>query len=40
MTFSEPFLSAIVYGSLIWCAVTGLGLAGLLIRDLLSGKTW
>jgi len=40
MTFSESFLTTIVYGSLIWCAVTALGLAGLLVRDLVRGQTW
>jgi hypothetical protein len=40
MIFSEGFLTAIVYGSLIWCALTALGLAVLLVRDFLSGGTW
>ncbi len=40
MTFSAGFLTAIIYGALIWCALTGLGLATLLIRDLKNGEIW
>lgn len=40
MTFSAGFLEIIIYGALIWCALTGLGLAGLLIRDAARGETW
>ena len=40
MSFSAPFLSVIVYGALIWCALTALGLAGLLIRDFVKGRIW
>ncbi|MCT2399938.1 hypothetical protein [Novosphingobium mangrovi (ex Huang et al. 2023)] len=40
MSFSAEFLSTIIYGSLIWCALTGLGLAALLIRDMKNGDIW
>ncbi|SLJ96525.1 hypothetical protein [Novosphingobium mathurense] len=40
MTFSTQFLSALVYGSLAWCAVTALGLGTLLIRDIVRGEIW
>lgn len=40
MTFSAGFLETIIYGALIWCALTGLGLAGLLLRDLTKGEIW
>ena len=40
MSFSTGFLTFIVYGSLAWCALTGLGLAALLVRDLKNGETW
>lgn len=40
MTFSTGFLTAIVYGSLAWCATTGIALAALLVRDLVKGETW
>jgi hypothetical protein len=40
MTFSAGFLTAIVFGSLAWCALAALALAVLLIKDLASGETW
>lgn len=40
MTFSTGFLGFIVYGALIWCAISALGLAALLIRDLSKGDVW
>lgn len=40
MSFSADFLSLLIYGSLIWCALTALGLGGLLIRDLVKGHVW
>ncbi|WP_269430660.1 hypothetical protein [Novosphingobium malaysiense] len=40
MTFSAGFLTIIIYGALIWCALTGLGLATLLVRDLKNGDIW
>lgn len=40
MSFSAGFLEVIIYGALIWCALTGVGLAALLIRDLSKGNTW
>ena len=40
MTFSEGFLSVLIYGSLIWCGLSALGLAAMLIRDDKSGEIW
>ena len=40
MTFSAGFLTAIVYLSLTWCAVSALALAALLIRDSRAGDIW
>lgn len=40
MTFSTDFLSVLVYGSLIWCAVTAFGLGTLLVRDIARGEAW
>ena len=40
MTFSSTFLTIIVYGALIWCTITGIGLAALLVRDILKGEIW
>lgn len=40
MSFSAGFLSFIIHAALIWCAVTGIGLAALLLRDLINGDTW
>ena len=38
--FSYEFLSFLVIGSLVWCAVSALALLGLLLRDLMQGSTW
>lgn len=40
MIFTEGFLEIIIYGSLLWCGLTGLGLAGLLLRDRARGEIW
>jgi len=40
MSFSAGFLEFIIYAALIWCSLTGLGLAVLLIRDLAKGNIW
>ena len=40
MTFSTEFLSVLVYSSLVWCAVTALGLGALLMRDIFKGEAW
>ena len=40
MTFSEEFLAVLIYGSLIWCALSALGLAAMLVRDGRSGEIW
>ncbi|WP_281276777.1 hypothetical protein [Alteraurantiacibacter aquimixticola] len=40
MTFSSGFLTLLVYGSLVWCAISALGLAAMLIKDLLRGESW
>lgn len=40
MTFSGGFLAVIIYGALIWCALTASGLVALLVKDLLRGETW
>jgi uncharacterized protein YuzB (UPF0349 family) len=38
--FSSGFLTVLVYGALIWCAISSIALLALLVRDLLHGKTW
>jgi len=38
--FSTGFLSLLVYGALIWCAVSSIALLTMLVRDLLQGSTW
>ena len=40
MTFSPGFLSFLVYLSLAWCAVSAVGLMGMLVRDLMRGESW
>ena len=40
MTFSAGFLSFLVYGSLIWCGASALGLGALLVRDIVRGESW
>lgn len=40
MMFSAGFLEVIVYGALIWCGASALGLLGMLVRDLSRGATW
>lgn len=38
--FSAGFLTFLVYGSLIWCALSAIALATMLLRDLLRGESW
>ncbi len=38
--FSPGFLTILVYASLIWCAFSGVGLAALLVRDIIKGESW
>ena len=38
--FSTEFLTVLVYGSLIWCAVSSTALLVMLVRDLMRGTTW
>jgi hypothetical protein len=38
--FSSQLLTFLVYGALIWCAVSSVALLGMLVRDLTQGKTW
>ncbi|WP_268872977.1 hypothetical protein [Croceicoccus estronivorus] len=40
MTFSPGFLGLLVYGSLIWCALSAIGLTAFLVRDLMRGEVW
>ncbi|MEZ5743428.1 MAG: hypothetical protein R3D89_06805 [Sphingomonadaceae bacterium] len=40
MTFSSGFLSILVYGALIWCALSAIGLGALLVRDMSRGESW
>jgi len=40
MSFSEGFLDFIIHAALIWCALTGIGLSALLIRDIARGNIW
>lgn len=40
MTFSPGFMELLIYGSLIWCAVSAIGLAAFLVRDLKRGEVW
>ena len=40
MTFSASFLSVLIYGSLILCAVSAIGLTAFLVKDLLKGEVW
>jgi len=40
MTFTSGFLGALIYGSLIWCAVMVLILLVMLGRDAIKGKLW
>ena len=40
MSFSAQFLEVLIYGALIWCALTAIGLGALLIRDASSGSIW
>lgn len=38
--FSANFLTLLVYGSLIWCALSAIALGAMLLRDLLRGESW
>ena len=38
--FSTQFLTVLVYGSLVWCAISSTALMLMLVRDLLKGTTW
>jgi len=38
--FSASFFSVLVYGALIWCALSAVALAVLLWRDISSGNSW
>lgn len=38
--FSPAFLAFLIYGALLWCAVSSLALLAMLVRDLLQGRTW
>lgn len=40
MTFSQGFLEVLIYGSLVWCGVSALALAAMLVRDGKSGEIW
>lgn len=40
MNFSTGFLNLLIYGSLVWCAVSAIGLSAYLVRDLLKGEVW
>ncbi len=40
MIFPADFLTFIIYGALGWCALSALGLAGILIRDIACGEAW
>ena len=40
MTFSSGFLSFLVHGALIWCALSALVLGALLLKDILRGESW
>ena len=38
--FSPATLSILVYGALIWCALASIGLAAMLVRDIVKGESW
>jgi uncharacterized protein YuzB (UPF0349 family) len=38
--FSSGFLTVLVYGALVWCAISSVALLAMLVRDLMQGKTW
>ena len=40
MSFSSEFLGFIVYGALICCGLTAIGLGTLLVRDITEGNIW
>ncbi len=40
MSFSAGFLEAIVWVSLVWCAVSATGLGVMLVRDAKKGSIW
>lgn len=40
MSFSPGFLGFLVYGALVWCALSALGLSFFLVRDLMRGEVW
>lgn len=38
--FSPAFMSILVYGALVWCAISAIGLVVFLGRDFLNGEVW
>lgn len=40
MTFSTGFLGFLIYGSLVWCAISAIGLSAFLVKDLVRGEVW
>lgn len=40
MSFSQEFLTVLIYGSLIWCGLSALALAVMLVRDGKAGEIW
>lgn len=38
--FSAGFLSILVHGALIWCAISSLALLAMLVRDIAGGSSW
>lgn len=40
MTFSSDALSLLIYGALIWCALSAAGLSAMLLIDLMKGQSW
>jgi len=40
MTFTGGFLTLLIYGALIWCALSAIGLASYLARDVARGEVW
>ncbi len=40
MNFSSGFMAILIYGALAWCALSALGLAAMLARDIIRGEIW
>ncbi len=38
--FSAGTLSLLIYGSLIWCAISATALLAMLVRDIAGGTSW